>query len=122
MPVGILSLGHDEDALRSSAVSLAATRPRLRASFVDEPGLRTLEPALAPGLAAVRLDIGFPVVPAAATRATVHRARRHGARIEEGVPVRLLRSGDRVTGVATHDGRSIAADAVVAAAGPWTPS
>jgi D-hydroxyproline dehydrogenase subunit beta len=120
-PVGILALGHDPAEMRDEAAALGRTTPRYRPRFVDPDELRRLEPVLAPGLSAVRLDIGFPVAPWVATHAFAARARRAGAAIEEGTAVELDRQGGRVVGVRTSDGRAMAADAVIAAAGPWTP-
>jgi glycine/D-amino acid oxidase-like deaminating enzyme len=49
-------------------------------------------------------------------------AGRHGAEVRHHLQVRALRAdGDRVTGVVTDDG-TLEADAVVVAAGPWSPS
>lgn len=51
--------------------------------------------------------------------ALLEGARRHGAVVRAGTRVaRLLREGDRVTGVETADGEQIAADVVVDCAGP----
>ncbi len=55
-------------------------------------------------------------------RALESAARRKGVEIATGVSVHALCvSGDRVVGVETNTGR-LEADAVVVAAGPWTPS
>jgi glycine/D-amino acid oxidase-like deaminating enzyme len=54
-------------------------------------------------------------------RALAAGARAHGADVREGVAVTgLRRDGERVVGVETSDG-AIGADAVVVAAGAWTP-
>ena len=54
------------------------------------------------------------------TRALAKGARAGGVLIREGVPVRAIgHDGERITGVATDEG-TIAADAVVLAAGMWT--
>ena len=55
--------------LRAQAAAIAAGNPDFRAAYVGPDDLRRLEPGLADGLAGVRLDIGFPVAPAAACRA-----------------------------------------------------
>ncbi len=69
-PAGILTLGSDEDALRGAGRRDRRRQPRLPAPRIVGPDdLRRLEPGLADGLAAVRLDIGFPVAPASASRA-----------------------------------------------------
>lgn len=61
------------------------------------------------------------VEPTRWVRAFAHAARRLGADVREGVRVtRLLRDGERVTGVETSAGR-IGADDVVLATGGWAP-
>jgi D-hydroxyproline dehydrogenase subunit beta len=119
-PVGILNLGPDDASLRRRAAQLARTHPQYAAVFLDAPAVHRLEPSVADGLAAVRLDIGFPVTPAAATRAFAARARSLGATIIEGTPARLVADAAGVRGVATDAG-TIDAGAVIVAAGPWTP-
>jgi sarcosine oxidase subunit beta len=60
--------------------------------------------------------------PVATTRSLAAAARRHGADIREGVAVtRILHDDQRVLGVETAQ-CTIAAGAVILAAGPWTPS
>jgi sarcosine oxidase subunit beta len=50
-------------------------------------------------------------------------ARDLGARIRQGTSVcRILTVGERVSGVQTSSGKRIPADAVVVAAGPWSPA
>src|SRR6185437_10437733 len=59
--------------------------------------------------------------PLALVHGFANAARRHGARIETGVTVeRLLRTGDRVTGVVA-DGEAIEADEVLLATNAYTP-
>src|SRR5262249_26365883 len=87
---------------------------------VSGADLVALEPALAPDLAACRLAIGYPVEPAAATRAFAARAAAAGAQIEMGEGVGLAVEGDHVVGVLAG-GRLQPAARVVVAAGPWTP-
>jgi len=69
------------------------------AELVEDP--HRLEPALAPGLFARRIDTGRPVPPAAAAHAWAHRAKRAGAVFRIGAPGPT--EGPRVI-----------------AAGPWT--
>ena len=67
-------------------------------TFVDRLPCGALEPGLADGLAAVRLDIGFPVAPASATPRVRRRSRSGVARrsASESTPGRALgRPGDR---------------------------
>jgi glycine/D-amino acid oxidase-like deaminating enzyme len=120
-PAGILELGWDEDAVREEARRVAVAHPGLGAAYLDPPSLRRLEPGLADGLAAIRLDIGYPVAPASAARALAALALAHGAEIHEGHEARLARDGDAVHGVVV-DGALVPAGAVVVAAGPWTPA
>src|SRR5205085_10826729 len=57
--------------------------------------------------------------PVQATEAYVHGFRSLGGEFRDRTPVRrLLRDGDRITGIQIDDGE-IAADTVVNAAGPW---
>lgn len=121
-PAGLLSVTHDPDLAWRVARSLAASHPALEPTFLDPAAAGREEPTLAPGVAAVRLAIGYPVAPAAATRAYVAWARGLGVDVREGVQADLLVEGDRVRGVRLSDGTGIVADAVVVAAGPWTPA
>jgi D-hydroxyproline dehydrogenase subunit beta len=103
-PVGVLLVSHDGEALARDFEAAAARFPDLRPEWLDDPARE--EPALAPGVHAYRLHTGRPIGPTAATHAWAERARAAGARIELGREVRV----DEVD-----------ADAVVVAAGPWTP-
>src|SRR4051812_40671675 len=64
-PAGVLVLAEDPGVLRREFGPLEGDR--LRPRWLDEADLRAAEPALAPGLAGVRLDTGRPIPPAAAT-------------------------------------------------------
>ncbi len=119
-PAGILLLGRDEDALRAEAAAVRVANPDFGAAFLGPGELARLEPGLAAGLAAVRLDIGFPVAPAAACRAFAALARARGATIREGADAGVVREGRRATGVVVG-GVVEPAGAVVVAAGPWSP-
>jgi len=88
-PAGLLLLGEHPE------------RPPGEATYVERA--RELEPALAEGLAAYRLETARPVPPAAAAHAFAARAREAGADLRVGTP---------------YDGES--AGAVVIAAGPWS--
>ena len=114
-------LGWDEDAARRDAAALAAHNPELGATYLAPSDVHRLEPGLAAGLAAVRLDIGYPVAPASATHAFAALARAGGAVIREGVEARIERAGGRAVGVRV-DGAVEPAAAVVVAAGPWSPA
>lgn len=119
-PAGILALGRDVDAIRATVAGWQATHPWLGATFVDDAELARLEPSVARGVVACRLDIGFPVAPAAATRAFAAVATESGATVERATVAVIVREHGRVRGVIA-DGRRLAADSVVLAAGPWTP-
>ena len=119
-PAGILLLADDEAWLRARADAIRASSPDFRPAFVDGPALRRLEPALAPDLAAVRLDIGFPVAPAVAAHAFAALATARGAVVRDAAQVTLVIEDGRAVGVDTADG-VLAAGAVVVTAGPWTP-
>lgn len=121
-PAGLLSVTRDPAVARAEAELLAAAHPELSPAYLDPSDLRALEPAIGPGIAACRLDIGYPVGPATATRAYAAHARRAGVTIEEGVGARPWLEDGIVRGVHTDDGRRIAAAAVVVAAGPWSPA
>jgi D-hydroxyproline dehydrogenase subunit beta len=82
--------------------------------------LRSLEPAVAPGVWGCRLDTGYPVRPGAATLAFARRAERAGALLHEGRVAWPWVLGGRARGVLVG-GEHCAAGAVLVAAGPWTP-
>lgn len=121
-PAGLLSVTHDPDFAWRAARALRSSHPTLDPTFLDPAAARREEPTLAPGVAAIRLAIGYPVAPAATTRAYAAWARGLGVEVREGVHADLLVQGDRVRGVGLIDGTTIAADSVVVAAGPWTPA
>jgi glycine/D-amino acid oxidase-like deaminating enzyme len=120
-PVGLLSVTRDVEGARALADSLRATHPHLHATFLAPDEVHRLEPAVAGDVAACRLDIGYPVGPAAATNAYVGWAGRLGVDVVVGEAAALTRKGSRVTGVRFADGRTTATADVVVAAGPWTP-
>ncbi|MGZ8501952.1 MAG: NAD(P)/FAD-dependent oxidoreductase [Candidatus Limnocylindrales bacterium] len=123
MPAGLLLVGLSPDGPRRMATDLAGLWPELEPSFVDGDELQRLEPSLAAGVSACRLAIGYPVPPAAATRAYVLVAARRGAVVRTGSPVAaLVRDGQRAVGVRLTDGTVIPAGAVLIAAGPWSPA
>jgi glycine/D-amino acid oxidase-like deaminating enzyme len=116
---GLLLVTHREAAVRRIATSLAESFPDLRPEVLVGAALQRLEPALAPGLAACRVPIGYPVPPSASTYAYATLAERLGARVRLGRSAGLAIAAGRVVGVSI-DGRVEPAGAVVVAAGPGT--
>ena len=121
-PAGLLYVGPAaaESAARGLVGAWTAAYPDAGAELVAGPALRDLDPALAADLAACRLDIGYPVAPASATRAYASLADRFGASIVIGGEARLAVRDGVAVGVEV-DGRLVEAGSVVVAAGPWTP-
>jgi glycine/D-amino acid oxidase-like deaminating enzyme len=119
-PAGMLFVAQHEDTAREEAASVAAAFPDLRVEVLDDAALLDLEPSLAPGLWACRVDIGYPVWPGASTYAYASLAEQRGVTIRTGRAAALVREGDAVNGVIV-DGRRIGADSVLVAAGPWSP-
>jgi D-amino-acid dehydrogenase len=120
-PVGLLYVSADEGMVRDVDRALADAFPDLERDVVSDADLARLEPAVAPGLWACRVGIGFPVQPGASTYAYVSLAEGRGARVRQGRAAALDVRGDTVAGVIV-DGRPVAADAVLVAAGPWSPA
>ncbi|HEU4572064.1 MAG TPA: FAD-dependent oxidoreductase [Candidatus Limnocylindrales bacterium] len=119
-PAGLLLVDTDETAVEASFREAQALRPDLDPTRLSGADLRAVEPALADGLHACRLETGYPVPPAAATEAFAERARSAGARIEVGAPARLWVEDGNVRGL-DMEGSWVGAGSVVVAAGPWTP-
>jgi glycine/D-amino acid oxidase-like deaminating enzyme len=120
-PAGLLMLNANADAARAQAARLAASLPELRPEFMEPAAVVAAEPSLAPGYAACRLETGYPIPPASATSGWATLARRLGADLRIGLAAEPLIGRGRVHGVRLADGRTVAADAVLVAAGPWTP-
>lgn len=120
-PAGLLFLTPDAERARAGAASVAAAQPHLRIDVLDQAAVAALEPSLAPGLAACRVEIGYPVTPAAATHAFANWATARGATVRTSTAVGLDLAGSTVTGVRTQAGIE-PAGAVVVAAGPWSPA
>jgi glycine/D-amino acid oxidase-like deaminating enzyme len=70
----------------------------------------------------VLLETGHPIPPASATGAWADVAGERGVRFLVGTAAHPVVESDRVVGAQLADGYSIAADTVLVAAGPWTPS
>jgi glycine/D-amino acid oxidase-like deaminating enzyme len=120
-PAGMLFVTEHEEAAREEAASVAAEFPELQAEVLDPAAVQKLEPSLAPGLWACRVDIGYPVWPGASTYAYASLAEGRGVTIRMGRAATLDRAGDTIRGV-TVSGRRIDAAKVLVAAGPWSPS
>ncbi len=118
-PAGMLYLSADERAVRAMDREIAERFPDLAHEVVADETLRLVDPAVAPGLWACRVGIGYPVQPAASTYAYAHVAEQHGAAIRSGRGASLELDGDRVVGVVV-DGSRIPAATVLVAAGPWS--
>ena len=118
---GLLLLNADADAAARQAARMRADVPELDAHLLAPEDLADLEPALAPGLSAVRLETGFPIPPAAATDAWARLAVDRGVAIHVGRAARPSLQGGRVAGVAIDGAGVVATDRVLVAAGPWTP-
>jgi glycine/D-amino acid oxidase-like deaminating enzyme len=99
--------------------TIAESFPELERSVVGGAALERLEPAVARDLWACRVGIGFPVHPGASTYAYATLAEQRGARLRQGRAAALDVAGDEVVGVVV-DGRPVACDAVLVAAGPWS--
>jgi D-hydroxyproline dehydrogenase subunit beta len=121
-PAGLLLLNRDAGAAAAQARRISHIFPELEPELIGPSELQQLEPSLAPGPAAVRLATGFPVPPAAATNAWAQLAEARGADIVVGVAARPVAAEARVTGVVLGDGSTISAQAVLVAAGPWSPA
>ena len=130
-PAGMLFVSAGEAAVRRLGRTIGDTFPELRTEIVEGVALERLEPAMAPDLWACRVDIGYPVLPAASTYAYATLAEARGAEVRLGREAVLAVEGDLVTGVRVN-GRLLPAGAVLVAAGPgsgavidpsgrWTP-
>ena len=120
-PAGLLLASHHRRVAEALAAHLWIVVPDLEPEILDSAELRALEPALANDLHAVRVPVAYPVVPAAPTYAWANHAERVGVTIRLGRAATPHVTRGRATGVDV-DGRLEAADAVVVAAGPWTPA
>jgi D-hydroxyproline dehydrogenase subunit beta len=114
-PSGTMVVSDDGAAVAADRDAVAARFPELAPELLEGAALRAAEPALAHDVFAYRLGSGRPIPPAAATRAWAARARAAGAEIMIGEAVAAGGDGVFVSG------ERRAADAVVVAAGPWTP-
>jgi len=120
-PVGLLYVSDDVRGVRRLTNEIAATNAGLGPRFISPDEMGSLEPSTAPGMAACRLDIGYPVGPAHATRAFAARAGQAGVEIRVGASASISRQGSRADGVVI-DGEQITAGDVLIAGGPWSPA
>jgi len=121
LPAGLLLLTRDEDGANAKAKRLADAFPELAPQVLSDDELHDAEPSLAHGPWAVRLATGYPIPPASATAAWASLAEDRGAVLHVGAGARPTVRDGRVSGVELADGSAIGADAVLVAAGPWTP-
>jgi D-hydroxyproline dehydrogenase subunit beta len=119
-PAGVLLLAPERELLEPAVREIAADCPELRATLLEPAAVRDLEPAVAAGVWACRLETGYPVRPLAATRAFARRAHAGGARFHEAETAWPWVAGGRTRGVLSAGVRR-PAGAVIVAAGPWTP-
>jgi glycine/D-amino acid oxidase-like deaminating enzyme len=119
-PAGVLMLARERAVLEPSVVEVERDCPELAPALLEPDELRRVEPAVGPGVWGCRLDTGYPVRPAAATRAFAKRAYAAGARFHEGETAWPWVIGARARGVLAAGVRR-PAGAVLVAAGPWTP-
>lgn len=118
-PAGLLLISHHERVVRGRAAQLRALFPELASEVLGGPDLEMREPALGPGVWALHVPIGYPVVPSGPTYAWASRADRAGVAIRLGRPATPAIERGIVVGVDVAGDR-IAAASVVVAAGPWT--
>jgi glycine/D-amino acid oxidase-like deaminating enzyme len=121
-PAGLLLLSRRPDGVVPALTAhLAARFPELAPRAVGDADLRALEPTLAPGLGACRIEAGFPVVPSAPTYALASLAERRGAVLRLGRSVAPAVESGRCVGVRVGGSNQVEpAGAVLVTAGPWS--
>ena len=120
-PAGLLNVTHDAEGAARLAEALRHSYPGLEPAYLAPGDAAALEPALAPGVAACRLEIGYPVGPLAATQAYARVAERRGVQVRLGSSARPRIVRGTAVGVVLDDGVTIDAAEVVVATGPWAP-
>lgn len=120
VPAGLLLVSHRASVVRALAAHLRTTDQDLEVEVLEDDALTAIEPAISPGVSAVRLAVGYPVVPAAPTYAWANRAEALGVTFRLGRAARPAIRAGRAVGVEVA-GRIEPADVVLIAAGPWTP-
>jgi glycine/D-amino acid oxidase-like deaminating enzyme len=121
-PAGLLLLNRDPAAAAAQARRQQEQVPELLPRLLSPDEVVRLEPSLRHGPAAVRLATGYPIPPASATEEWARLAENRGARLMIGSSVQLAVDGAAVMGVRFSDGSRLGADAILVAAGPWTPA
>jgi D-amino-acid dehydrogenase len=119
VPAGLLLVTHRRAVADALGDHLARTVPDLAVEVLAGSVLQAREPALGPDLAAVRVPVGYPVVPSVPTYAWASWAEAQGVTIVIGREAALEIESGAVAGVRIGD-RVERAEAVVVAAGPWT--
>jgi D-amino-acid dehydrogenase len=120
-PAGVLLLNPDAEAAARQVLRYRSIDPSLSPELLDPEEVVALEPSLAHGPSGIRLQTGYPIPPASATEAWADLAEERGAVLLIGVAGRPVVEGGRTMGVTLDDGDLIEANAVLVAAGPWTP-
>jgi glycine/D-amino acid oxidase-like deaminating enzyme len=124
LPVGLLLVAPESDlpTLEAERAAVEGIAPELHAELLTPAEVTALEPSVAPDVAAIRLETGYPVPPAAAVRAFATLAERHGVRTHIGTAAELEWRDGRAVGVRLAGGHLHAAGSVLIAAGPWSPA
>lgn len=118
-PRGVLLIDRDPSVAVALVDQMRLAHPELLARLVEPAELATLEPTVASGHWACRVETGFPVPPRVVTELYIQEARRHGARVHTGLPAGLLWEGATCIGLSVGE-RRVLADHVIVAAGSAT--
>ncbi|HEY1273387.1 MAG TPA: FAD-binding oxidoreductase [Thermoleophilaceae bacterium] len=119
-PAGVMMVGGERAALAEETSQIESLVPELRPELLEGEELRSAEPMLADGLTACRIETGYPIRPAAATRAYARAAHARGAVFHEDELAWPWVGSGRARGVIAGGVRR-PAGAVLVTAGPWTP-
>jgi glycine/D-amino acid oxidase-like deaminating enzyme len=124
LPAGLLLVAPESEIpeLEAERALVHGIAPELRAELLTAADVARLDPSVARDVAAIRLETGYPVPPAAAVRALAGLAERQGVRVHIGEPAVLEWLDGRAVGVRLAGGRFQAAGSVLIAAGPWSPA
>ena len=121
-PAGLLLLNRDPDAAAAQVRRQREAVPELLPRLLSPDDVVRIEPSLRHGPAAVRLATGYPIPPASTTDAWAWLAEERGARLLIGAAAKPVVENGAVMGVRFDDGTRLGADAILVAAGPWTPA